>query len=779
MKFMLTTNTIFNKHYPSLIALSLLMFSAHAVAEPRLSSHLQQLQHDYASYQGSNSFTSNDATLNILNSDRVMLTITSTTENVAQTISELKQLGMTHIAHYKHLVSGVLPIALLHQLESIHGVQWASSQRGISNSRGLADNAGDQSMFTDVVKKQQGVDGSGITIGVLSDSYNCLAGAEEDILSGDLPNDVHVLKEYSFCEQDPRPDEGRAMMQLIYDIAPGAKLLFYTAWEGPVDFAQGIISLADHGADIIVDDIGYLTMPMVQDGPIAQAVNEVSDRGVSYFSAAGNSSRMSYLNLFIAGKVNDSRIIAHDFGLASGGESSFYQKITIPKDTAIRISLQWDAASQIANGHTGADSDLDIFLLDAEKNRIVVSSQDNNIGHDPVEFLAFKNDPDSESDTYYLFVRHSAGKIPMGLKYILYAPGLGEVQLATKLTLSKTAEGYTFLHNNNEEITAGSAVIVISITDTHFQQINITELQLQIEEDEQQRPFITHNRKIYLDNQPTWFVPNGATPVVLRNGELVFVNNEEEALTAHIAQYHTHSGTIFGHANAAGAIAVGAMSYRQAPWFNGDSLIESFSAAGGTPILFDTAGKRLEYFDFRPKPEIVAIDDIDTTFFPFVSEETDTDQNGLPNFRGTSAAAPNAAAVAALLLQKYSYLKPEQVKQAMMHGTLDLKDPANVRNEYQLNYNPCAAGVKFDWGTGCGLIQADLIFAAARKFAIMPGLGDFNKDGCIDIKDSDILLGILRSGSDVWKKYDLTGDDKITQRDFDALLDLYGNGCSG
>ena len=39
--------------------------------------------------------------------------------------------------------------------------------------------------------------------------------------------------------------EGRAMAEIIHDIAPGADLAFHTAFTGQAEFAQGIIDLAD------------------------------------------------------------------------------------------------------------------------------------------------------------------------------------------------------------------------------------------------------------------------------------------------------------------------------------------------------------------------------------------------------------------------------------------------------------------------------------------------------------------------------------------------------
>ncbi len=144
------------------------------------------------------------------------------------------------------------------------------------------------------VRTTYGYLGQGIKIGVISDSYNSTGGAAANVSSGDLPGTgnpdgyttpVTVVQDFSGGS-----DEGRAMLQVVHDLAPAAQLYFATADVSEAGFASNIIALRNtYGCNIIVDDVAYFDEPAFQDGIVAQAVNTVTAAGALYFSSAGNS----------------------------------------------------------------------------------------------------------------------------------------------------------------------------------------------------------------------------------------------------------------------------------------------------------------------------------------------------------------------------------------------------------------------------------------------------------------------------------------------------------
>ncbi|MEJ7586607.1 MAG: MBG domain-containing protein [Ferruginibacter sp.] len=155
-----------------------------------------------------------------------------------------------------------------------------------------------------------------------------------------------------------------------------------------------------------------------------------------------------------------------------------------------------------------------------------------------------------------------------------------------------------------------------------------------------------------------------------------------------INEYNTGNSTITGQANALGAIAVGAARYDRTPPFAGPLTIESFSSIGGTFVNNV----------LRNKPELVAPDGVNST----VNLGVDYDNNSFSNFFGTSAAAPHAAAVAALIMEGRSkYLNqplttPAEIRAILQNSATDMNSPG------------------FDLTSGYGFINAD---SAMRTFA--------------------------------------------------------------
>lgn len=160
----------------------------------------------------------------------------------------------------------------------------------------------DAPLNADDARSAFGVDGTGVTIGIISDSFNKTSvptSWADDVASGALPGPGSPGNPGNPCGRelpveivsDARAgsDEGRAMAQLVHGIAPGAKLLFADSGSSELDMVNNIFKLADKGADIIVDDISFLTETYYQQSFISVAIEQVKARGITYFTSAGNS----------------------------------------------------------------------------------------------------------------------------------------------------------------------------------------------------------------------------------------------------------------------------------------------------------------------------------------------------------------------------------------------------------------------------------------------------------------------------------------------------------
>jgi hypothetical protein len=586
--------------------------------------------------------------------------------------SALVGLGLQRASQYSNDVGGWLPVDQLDAattLGELHAIRAAMPR----TRAGAVTSQGDFAQNSDLVRSANALTGAGITVGVLSDSYDCYAvyaangvpaggnagyanngfntTAAGDIATGDLPSTVNVVDvptdnpgngeanclAYGAPIQLPFGDEGRAIMQIIHDVAPGASLAYHTAENSEADFANGILALAapvasgGGGAKVIVDDVGYFDEPFFQDGVVAQAIDTVVSQGVAYFSSAGNNGTLAYDNnaptfATVGSGLNAGEHLLN-FNTNAAGALSTMLPVSIPPlnpGEFVAIVAEWDQPYVTgAPNSGGATSQIDLCIEGAIGNDIInkqnpdgslgaaICSGANALGHDPVQVMFVYNRADaagnSSAETLNIVVGLVSGTTPGRIKVVVEGNGAG---------------------------------------------IKIT-------------------------------------------------------------QFATNSGTLQGHPGASGAAAVGAAFFANTPSCGATTpILENFSSAGGDPILFDVTGTRLATPVFRQKPDFVGPDGGNDTFLGFTipaSDDTSTvtgclNNAGFPNFFGTSAAAPHVAGIAALLLEANASLTPAEIYTVMQQSAAPIGATPTLTNP--------------NYAAGYGFVRADV--AATMIPATLP-----------------------------------------------------------
>ena len=596
-----------------------------------------------------------------------LVAVDAVTRGDPQLLKEaLESLGLEHPAVFRNDVGGCLPVSAIDAAAARGEV--ASLRAALSRARAVVATQGDFAQDTAAVRADYpNLDGAGVTVGVLSISYDCYsvyaadqgqtignvpdppasgltgyasngftADAAMDVSTGALPASVNVLAEaggggagcvtaFGYPFQLPFSDEGRAMLQIVHAVAPAASLAFYTAANSEADFATGIQKLAGAGAKVIADDVGYFDEPFFQDGLLSQAIDTVAGQGVAYFSAAGNDSNLAYDNsapqFNLGGGPAGESLLNFD---ASGKTSAPTLTVQVPKGVVpgqfVAVVLEWDqpyltgAYPGTAGSTAGATSRLDLCAtVTPTPNEIgvynynlqtVTCTGPNAAGTDPVQILIIANPANSGSIT------SAAATVSVTVGLVNGSAAPGRIKLAW------------------EDDGAGSTIV----------------------------------------NFPP-----------------------------------TNNATVQGHPGAAGAAAVGAAFFGNTPLCGTPSAqLEVFSSFGGSPILFDTSGNRLAAPVVRQKPDFVGPDGTNTTFFGFplpAGFDTSTvpecaNNASLPNYFGTSAATPHAAALAALLLQANPSVTPANLYTGIGLTAASMVNPSP---DFTTGYGFIQAGAALAW----------------------------------------------------------------------------------
>src|SRR5579884_233469 len=432
------------------------------------------------------------------------------------------------------------------------------------------------------------VNGAGLKIGVLSDSVNATGALTLAQASGDMPPTCPAGPPCFTLLQDAAggTDEGLAMLEIIFDMAPGANLFFATANISEASFAQNILNLRAAGCDIIVDDVGYLDEPVFQDGIVTQAVNSVTANGALYFSAAGNEGNVdSNTAGYFEGDFNDAGSPAFNFpGGTKNGTIQNFGTVATPVNGDIITAAGFGYILNWADPQGASTNDYDLFLVSSTGVIKASSTNIQNGTQNPFEFI----NPPALAAGDRLVVFKTASSAPVFFAINTF-----------RGTLTVVTPGQIFGHS------AASA---------------------------------------------TGFYSVAATP-------------------------------------AAGAIGPGSPTGPFPDPFSAGNSVELFTSDGPRRIFFNVDGTAITPGNFtstgglvRAKPDITGADGVSTTLPP---------GSGLNPFFGTSAAAPAAASVAALVKSANPALTQDQIRTALTSTAIDIMGTGNDRDS--------GAGIVMAW----------------------------------------------------------------------------------
>ena len=308
--------------------------------------------------------------------ERVMVDIRAdVTPTVLKRIRDLGGTVISSVPKYQ-AIRAQLPLRAMERLAALDAIR---TIRPADEAVTRKDNtsAGDVAHRANSARTTHSVDGTGIGIGVLSNGVRSLADRQA---SGDLPARVTVLP-----GQAGAGDEGTALLEIVHDLAPGADLYFATGSGGQARMAVNIEALCEAGANVIVDDIGYLYEAAFQDDIVAQGVNAAVADGCVFFSAGGNDGNLTngtsgvWEGDYAAGsalEVDGRRVgTKHDFG---GGVEANELRGRLVRT----IILQW------ADPLGASTNDYDLFLVN-ENGDVIASSTDTQDGtQDPIESIS-------------------------------------------------------------------------------------------------------------------------------------------------------------------------------------------------------------------------------------------------------------------------------------------------------------------------------------------------------------------------------------------------------
>ena len=375
--------------------------------------------------------------INANNEAQVYILMSAVTD---ATVAELTAAGVTIEIRDpgRRRVQARIPVSSLQAVAQLSIVDAIRLPTYARHRTGLVTSEGDAILHADAVRSQFSLDGTGVRVGVVSDGLKgvfaagcttCAGVSGGPMTTGDLPTASGVRNAQgvltlsaggivgrSFqsngdleglppttpaCSFPGAGAEGTALLEIVHDIAPGAKLSFANG-DTDLAFNQAVNFLAGSN-DVVLDDIGFFGEPYDGTSAVslntAAALNNPRNPIRGYFTAVGNDADEHYFGSYVDSGVDGTTVS----GIAKSGHLHLFQRtsdttdvlglgaqpynlIQLPQNGEVAIFLTWDDAF----GASG--NNYDLYLVQQSTGKVVASSTDLQSGsQDPAEAIDFVN----------------------------------------------------------------------------------------------------------------------------------------------------------------------------------------------------------------------------------------------------------------------------------------------------------------------------------------------------------------------------------------------------
>lgn len=241
----------------------------------------------------------------------------------------------------------------------------------------------------------RGLTGRGQKVGAISGDVDHIADA---IAAGELPADVQVLQQAASYVDD----EGTAMLEIIHDLAPGAKLAYASTQDTTAQYVEAFHTLANAGVSMIAEDIALDDEPVFQQGIGAATAEGLAKHGIWVSSSAGNLGNRHAPRVAAVGTGKGPDGVTGPFNgcpdapdnvVQLRGDDTSYDLNLLP-GASILPTLQWSEPRAVyPTAGQGGFTDLNLYLMDSTGTRCLASStgvQANGVG-DTIEQFEYDN----------------------------------------------------------------------------------------------------------------------------------------------------------------------------------------------------------------------------------------------------------------------------------------------------------------------------------------------------------------------------------------------------